>query len=102
MLAMTPISPLTGRWPYPDFPQRVTLMGRPFLRSLWAWEFYDGVREQYREDVPTQSMHLMVRNDGCWEVSHKDAYNPDWGERSLALHFIFDIVLGAGKGSHHG
>lgn len=70
-------------------------MGRPFLRAIWAWEFYPGVREQYREEVPTQSMHLMVRSDGSWVVNHKDSYNPDWGEKSLALHFLFDILPGA-------
>lgn len=89
---MTPISTLQGHWPFRDYPQLVRLMGRTFRRAIWAWEFYPGVREQYREDVPTQSMHLTVQQDGVWKINHKDSYNPDWSERHLALHFIFDII----------
>ena len=94
---MTPLCPMSGPWPYIDSPETVRLMGRTFRRAVWAWEFYDGVQDQYREDVPTDSMHLMVTN-GRWRVSHKDAYNPDWSPRNIGLHFLFDILPTIGHG----
>ena len=91
---MTPVTPaLTGPWPYFDYPKEVTMLGRRFERSTWTWEGYPNVVAQYREAVPTNSMHLMVERDGRYRIDHMDAYNPDWGPAQLLLHGLCDILL---------
>lgn len=82
--------PLRGQWPTPNvFPERATVLGRPFVRSS-AWSFpYPDVAAQYREDVDRNSMHLRVFNDGHYDVTHIDEANPEHG---LVLeHAIKDV-----------
>lgn len=80
-----------GQWPYPDFPERVKIMGRPFRRARWR-QPYDGVFEQYREETLGRSMHLKVRSDGSWIVDHLDEHNPDFGRP--VEHFLSDHPAG--------
>ena len=44
-----------------------------------------GAVAQYRQSVPTDSLHLYVWTDGTWSIGHVDAFNPD--SRPLA-HFV--------------
>lgn len=82
--------PLRGAWPFADYPARVELGGRSFVRSdTWAVPLQHVVR-QYREDRDRDSMHLYVRDDGTWEIDHIDEANP---ERGLVLEHAFRDVV---------
>jgi hypothetical protein len=81
---------LRGPWPHVDFPKRVTLGGRTFVRSdSWAAPLPHVVK-QYREDVDRNSLHLYVRDDRTWEIDHIDAANP---ERGLVLEHVTKDVI---------
>lgn len=93
---------LAGVWPFPDFPERVSLAVLPgaspraFAKARWR-QGYPGVIEQYREETPTASMHLMVYGmpEGgmrSWKVDHLDDDNPDMGRP--IQHFFADHPLG--------
>lgn len=87
-----PVSPaLTGQWTLPDFPERVMVNGRSFRKAWWR-QAYDGVVEQYREETPTNSMHLKVYADRRWTVDHIDEDNPDLGRP--VEHFFSDHPVG--------
>jgi hypothetical protein len=82
--------PLRGAWAFPDFPKRVELGGRTFVRSdTWAAPL-SGVARQYREDVERQAMHLYVLTDGTWKIDHIDEANP---EKGLVLEHAFRDVV---------
>ena len=82
--------PLRGAWQFADYPARVELGGRSFVRSdTWAAPLPHVVR-QYREDVDRHSMHLYVRDDHTWEIDHVDDANP---ERGLVLEHTFRDVV---------
>ena len=82
--------PLRGAWTFDGFPLRVVLLGRSFVRSdKWSAP-RDKVLRQYREDVPRNSMHLLVHDDGTWSIDHVDDANPELG---LVLeHALRDVV----------
>jgi hypothetical protein len=82
--------PLRGAWTFDGFPLRVEIIGRSFVRSdTWSAPL-PGVVRQYREDVPRNSMHLEVHDNGLWSIDHVDAANP---ERGLVLeHALRDVV----------
>lgn len=87
-----PLAPaLEGWWTLPNFPERVWIDGRLFRRADWR-QPYERVVEQYREDVPRDSMHLKVYSSGRWIVDHIDQDNPDLG-RPLE-HFFNDHPVG--------
>lgn len=76
---------LRGAWAFPDFPKRVELGGRTFVRSdTWAARL-SGVARQYREDVARHAMHLYVLDDGTWKIDHVDEANPEKGSCSSTL-----------------
>lgn len=82
--------PLRGAWTFDGFPLRVDIGGRSFVRSdTWAAPL-PGVIRQYREDVDRHSMHLVVKDDGMWEIDHVDEANP---ERGLVLEHAFRDVV---------
>lgn len=60
------------------------MRGVLFRRSLWSFPVRGAVA-QYRQSVPTDSLHLYVWTDGTWSIGHVDAFNPD--SRPLA-HFV--------------
>src|SRR5579863_3720892 len=70
--------PLRGRWTLGSFPQRVELRGRVFSAARFQFP-RPGVVAQYREERERDSMHLLVHDDGTYEVSHADEANPDCG-----------------------
>lgn len=81
--------PLRGSWLVQGYPETVSLAGRVFKRARWA-QRKRFVVAQYREDVPHDSMHLLVRSDGTWVIDHTDAANPD---RGLVISHAFRDVL---------
>ncbi len=83
--------PITGWWTLPDYPDVVNAAGRRFRRARWKQD-YDGVVEQYREEVAQNSMHLKVYEDGRWVIDHVDEDNPDMGRE--VPHFFNDHPLG--------
>lgn len=75
-----PVEPvITGTWPFGSYPDVVSVGGATFRRAVWAWPFYSGVVAQYRQDVATNAMHLMVYRDGSFVIEHMDEANPDAG-----------------------
>lgn len=82
---------LGGWWTLPNFPERVSIQGRLFRRAGWR-QPYEGVVEQYREEVPCNSRHLKVYSDGRWLVDHVDQDNPDLGRP--VEHFFNDHPVG--------
>lgn len=70
--------PITGRWPFLDYPPSLELRGRRFVRARWSIA-YPGVVAQYREDRSRRSAHLKVLENGTWVIDHRDEYNPDRG-----------------------
>lgn len=81
--------PLRGQWTFDGFPPEVTMLGRVFKHSKWAAPMRMVVA-QYREDVPHNSMHLLVKADGTWIIEHTDDANPD---RGLVLEHAFRDVI---------
>jgi hypothetical protein len=80
MIGTLPVEPpLYGVWSFGGFPDVVELEGAIFNRAEWAWPFYSGVVAQYRQDVATNAMHLLVYRDGSYVVTHLDEFNPDLG-----------------------
>lgn len=84
--------PRTGWWPYTGYPEAVRIDGRVFRKAVLK-QPYDGVVEQYREDVEKDSRHLKVYGNGTWSIDHIDEDNPDKGR--AAQHFFNDHPLGA-------
>lgn len=82
-------APLRGAWAFQGFPAVVTLLGRRFKRSAWAFPM-PGVAAQYREDKPAGSLHVLVHTDGTWSADHTDDANPDRG--LLLEHAIRDVA----------
>lgn len=84
-------APITGRWTFGGYPDVVLVAGHRFRRADWKQPYPDVV-EQYREDVPRQSMHLMIYTDGHWAIEHVDDDNPDHGR--VFEHFFNDHPVG--------
>ncbi len=84
-------TPMQGRWSPAGFPEYVFLDGVRFRKARWR-QPYDGVVEQYRQDVPRMSAHLKVYADGRWEIDHVDEDNPDHGRP--VEHFFNDHPVG--------
>jgi len=84
--------PITGYWNRRDFPDVVRLDGAVFRKAVMK-QPYDGVIEQYREDVTTNSRHLKVFANRTWCIDHVDEDNPDRGRP--IQHFFNDHPLGA-------
>ena len=94
---MTPIDPPhAGYWSFHGFPDEVWVtlaaMRYRFKKARWK-KPYEGVIEQYRQDVPQNSMHLFVLQDGRFIINHVDADNPDHGR--VIEHGLNDTPLGA-------
>jgi hypothetical protein len=83
--------PIIGYWNLRDFPDVVWFAGASFRKAVIK-QGYDGVVEQYREDVEKNSRHLKVRADGTWCIDHVDEDNPDRGRP--IQHFFNDHPLG--------
>jgi hypothetical protein len=83
-------TPLRGTWTFNGHPDTITLLGHTFkLSTKWAAP-RRFVVAQYREDVPHNSLHLMVKSDGTWSIDHTDDANPEQG---LVLeHAVLDVV----------
>lgn len=86
-------NPVTGLWPWSHYPDVITWERRE-LRKAKLKQPYEGVVEQYRETVETDSHHLKVKDDGTWVVDHTDDANPDMDR--VAEHFFRDVPLGQG------
>lgn len=84
--------PITGYWNRRDFPDVVRVAGAVFRKAVMK-QPYDGVIEQYREDVAKNSRHLKVFADWTWCIDHVDEDNPDRGRP--VQHFFNDHPLGA-------
>lgn len=84
MRAIAP--PIVGVWTGapPKLPGRAE-----FRLAFWAHD-KPGVVQQWRENVPTDSLHLYVLEDGTWWVDHEDAHNPDRGR--WAEHVWYDVL----------
>jgi hypothetical protein len=75
--------PQIGPWYYDGFPERITVMGMPFMKSRLS-ERCPRVLAQYREACPYGSMHLKVAYEYdkygrpilWWSVDHIDLFNP--------------------------
>lgn len=83
--------PIRGYWNYSDFPDVVWLDGDAFRKAAIK-QSYEGVIEQYREDVVQNSRHLKVLADWTWCIDHIDEDNPDRGRP--IQHFFNDHPLG--------
>lgn len=83
--------PITGYWNLRHLPEVVQLDGAIFRKAVLK-QSYDGVIEQYREDVVKNSRHLKVFADGTWHIDHVDDDNPDRGRP--IQHFFNDHPLG--------
>jgi hypothetical protein len=70
-------------------PAKVQLGGRVYRKSNWTWP-RKGAVAQYREPLEMFSRHLIVFEDGHYEVDHLDDYNPDRG--SVLGHLIADVI----------
>ncbi len=82
--------PLLGKWPFgSQLPAEVHVEGRLFKRAKFSSQ-KPGVIVQYREAVPTNSMHLYVCQNGNYTVTHLDEANPDMG--NLLGHLFKDVV----------
>jgi hypothetical protein len=91
-VGILPVEPaLTGQWPYDGFPTSVELDGVTFNLAEWAWPFYSGVIAQYRQDTPTNAMHLLVYRNGQYVIRHQDEINPDLN--SPIAHALVDAPL---------
>jgi hypothetical protein len=91
-VGILPVEPaLTGTWPYDGFPASVQLEGVTFNLAQWAWPLYSGVIAQYRQDVPTNAMHLLVYRNGQYVIRHVDEINPDLN--SPIAHALVDAPL---------
>lgn len=93
---MKPINPPhTGHWNIHGYPDEITVdigpWRRRFKKTSWK-QAYPHVVEQYREDVPRDSMHLFVRDDGTFVIDHTDADNPDHGR--VVEHVLNDTPIG--------
>lgn len=87
----TPIDPPTwGWWPYNGFPDVANVGGRRYRKAVLK-QAYDGVVEQYREDVDRKSRHLKVHKNGTFSIDHIDDDNPDRGRP--VQHFFSDHPL---------
>jgi hypothetical protein len=86
-----PLVGLRAIWPYSGTPDQVQLAGRRF--QLATFRFYrSGVTAQYREAVPTSSLHLLVLDDGTYLVDHQDDFNPDGPQGSPLQHLVKDFI----------
>lgn len=89
---MYPVEPAErGLWPYSDFPDAVEIDGNVFVKAIRK-QPYAGVIEQYRQETPEDSAHLMVLESGIWVIDHVDEYNPDLGHP--VKHFMVDHPIG--------
>lgn len=79
--------PIVVPWPFRDYPWRVELGGKLFVRSSGLPRAR--VVAHYREHVPRRSAHLFVLEDGRAIVDHLDDENPHfdvWG------HLASDVI----------
>lgn len=91
---MYPVKPpITDVWEFDEPPEAVEIDGKVFHRAIRA-QPYEGVILQYREAVPRNSAHLLVKQDGYWIIDHVDEYNPDMGHP--LRHFVVDHPKGQG------
>jgi hypothetical protein len=81
--------PMVGKWPYETLPKEVTIDGKLFKKARLSVQ-KTGVVGQYREDVPTNSVHLYVLYDGTYLATHVDEANPDMG-RAIE-HLLKDVI----------
>lgn len=88
---MYSIDPLYGDWPFDDFPPVVEIDGQIFVKTIRK-QPYSNVVEQYRQEVPRNSAHMLVLDDGHWIIDHVDEYNPDMG--FPVRHFMIDHSAG--------
>lgn len=80
----------TGAWTF-GTPERVTISGRSFRRARWR-AYRVGVVDQYREEVPAGSLHLLVLADGSYRIDHRDDFNPDGADGSPLRHLVSDFI----------
>jgi len=89
--------PIKDVWRFRGHPEAVRLHGRVFKKAKFK-QPYDGIVEQYREAVATNSWHLSVCADGTYKIDHADGDNPDMGrpvEHLLNDHPIGDVIKAA-------
>lgn len=85
-------TPESGVWPFGnDFPDAIEVDGMTFERAIRK-QPYSGVVEQYRQTNDKDSAHLMVLENGVWQIDHIDEYNPDMGHP--VKHFLIDHPFG--------
>jgi hypothetical protein len=90
-VGILPVEPaITGAWTFQGFPPAVSLLGTTFVRAQWAWPLYSGVVAQYRQDVPTNAMHLLIYRSGQYVIEHLDEINPS---RDPLGHAVVDAPL---------
>jgi hypothetical protein len=91
-----PVEPaIYGTWPFGSYPDVVSVNGTTFRKAVWAWP-YPSVVAQYRQDVATDAMHLMVYRDGSFVIEHMDEISPDpssAGPGSPLEHAVVDAPL---------
>lgn len=82
---------IIGEWPFPgQFPELVTIENIVYRRSD-NWVFpYSSIVRQYRQDTDWNSAHLMVFDDGHFEIDHIDDANPEKGH--VFEHAINDVA----------
>lgn len=92
--------PIRAPWSFSDFPDHIEIDGVVFNRAIRK-QGYTGVIEQYRAATPRDSAHLLVLEDGTYQIDHVDEYNPDMGYP--VRHWLVDhprgvatVILGAG------
>ncbi len=87
--------PYVNAWMLDGYPDviwvTVNYVNHRFKKARWK-QAYPGVVEQYRQDVPRDSMHLFVRADGMFEINHVDSDNPDHGR--VVEHVMNDTPVG--------
>ncbi len=86
--------PITGRWPFADYPELVAHDGVTYrLEQFWTLD-EPGVVAQYRAVDCENARHLKVRSDGSFFIDHTDDYNPACGPAHAAGHGIHDTNFG--------
>jgi hypothetical protein len=86
-----PLVGLRGAWPFTGTPDQVQVSGRTFQLATWRF-FRSGVTAQYRETVPTSSLHILLLDDGSYVVDHQDDFNPDGPQGSPLQHLVKDFI----------
>ena len=86
----------TGTWGQRGLPQSVRIGSKRFEKSLGQGRV-PGTIAHYREDVDRHSAHLYVMDDGTWQITHVDEYNPHGGFLPAAKHWRYDVTQPMGE-----